>query len=166
MNIVISSLDDMRLFSGKITHLISVVDPDDATSIPAMGVPRESRLLLICDDVYSQAEARERRRETGFKCVAPTKAMVKKALTFARRLPEQATLLVHCTMGVSRSPAMAFAILCQAQPDLTERQVFRQLLKLRPQACPSHLIVTYADQLLGRDGRMLRAMQAALKLKK
>lgn len=166
MNLIISSLEDMRQFYGEITHLLSVVDPDDATSIPAMGVSRESRLILICDDVYSKAEARERQRETGCKCIAPTKSMVMKALTFARRLPEESILLVHCGYGVSRSPAIAYAILCQAYPELTERQVFRQLSKIRPQACPSRLIVAYADELLGRDGRMLRAVQEALKLKK
>jgi predicted protein tyrosine phosphatase len=117
------------------------------------------RLVLLCDDVDSSQEAQSRERTMpGSRCVAPTRAMVKKALAFAKALPDDARLLVHCGHGISRSTALAFAILCQAQPDLTEEKVYQKMLRLRPQAFPNALIVAYADALLNRNGRMSQAI--------
>lgn len=162
MNLVISSLEDMRQFHGEVSHVLSIVDPDDAMSIPGLGVPLDRRLVLLCDDVDSRAEAMSRQRMLpGSKCTAPSRSMVKKALAFAKALPDQATLLVHCGQGISRSTAMAFAILCQEQPNVSEEEVFQQVKRLRPQAFPNPLIVAQADALMGRDGRMCRAIKSA-----
>jgi len=159
IKLFISSLMDMRQFHGKVSHVLSMVDPDDGSTIPSLGVPEERRLVLLCDDVDSSVEALTRERTMpGSRCIAPTRAMVKKALAFAKALPDDARLLVHCGHGISRSTALGFAILCQAQPDLTEEKVYRQILRLRPQAFPNALIVTYADALLSRNGKMSRAI--------
>jgi predicted protein tyrosine phosphatase len=159
MKLIISSLEDMRQFSGKVSHVLSIVDPDDGPYIPGLGVPLNQRLVLFCDDVDSRLEALSRERMMpGSRCIAPNEAMVKEALAFAKALPEQASLLVHCGHGISRSTALAFAILCQSQPDVTEKKVFKQVLRLRPQASPNILIVALADELLGKKGRMVRAI--------
>ena len=162
MNLIISSLEDMRQFHGKVSHVLSIVDPDDSPNIPGLGVPLDRRLILLCDDVDSRAEARSREKMIpGSKCTAPSRSMVKKALAFAKALPDHATLLVHCGQGISRSTAVAFAVLCQEQPNINEQEVFQQVKRLRPQAYPNTLIVAQADALLGRDGRMCRAIQSA-----
>lgn len=163
MNLIISSLNEMGMFNGKISHLLSVVDPGDGPSIPSLGVPPDRRLLIFCDDVESRAEALRRERlMPGSRCVAPTKAMVEKALNFTKALPDQAVLVIHCGAGISRSPAIAFAVLCQAHPELPEDEVFQQVvLKLRPHASPNALIVKHADALLRREGRMCHAIKSA-----
>ena len=159
MKIVIAGLDDMRGFHGRVSHLLSIIDPEDVDYVFALGLPAERRLLLACHDVESVADAKARKREfPGSRCVAPTSGMVRKALSFARTLKEDDTLLIHCGYGVSRSPAIAFAILCQANPDSTEAELFQHLLKIRPQARPSTLIVEFADKLLKRRGRMCRVV--------
>jgi len=161
MNLIISSLEDMLQFNGKVSHVLSIVDPDEGLNIPTLGVPLDRRLVLLCDDVDSRAEAQSREQQMpGSRCIAPTRTMVKRGLAFAKGVPDQATL-VHCGQGVSRSTAMAFAILCQAQPNVSEDEVFQQVLRLRPQSYPNALIVKHADGLWGRNGRMCRAIGSA-----
>lgn len=161
MKLFITSLSDIRKYHGQVTHILSMVDPDDGPSIPALGVPPDRHLVLLCDDVDSRAEAlRRERMMPGSRCIAPTLLTVKKALAFAKTLPEQATLLIHCGQGISRSPALAFGILCQAQPNLPENEVLQQVMRLRPFASPNALIVAHADELLGRHGRMSQALQS------
>lgn len=150
----------MRQFRGEATHVISVVDREDKGYIPSMGVAPESHLVLVCDDVESRAEAKRRERAMpGSRCIAPTRMMVRRALNFASSLSAKDTLLVHCGFGISRSPAIVFAILCQAYPDLPEEDVFDQILHLRPQASPNALIVSHADSILARNGKMLAALK-------
>jgi len=159
MKLIISSLSELKRFSGKVTHVLSVVDPDDGPNIPSLGVPTGRRLVLLCDDVESRLEALQRERMMpGSRCIAPTETMVERALAFAKVLPDDARLLIHCGQGISRSTAMAFAIMCQASPDLPERKVFQKVIELRPQASPNALIVKYADSLLARRGRMTKAI--------
>jgi predicted protein tyrosine phosphatase len=163
MNLIISSLYEMGQYMGKVTHMISLTDsdPDDIASIPSLGVPSERRLVLVCDDVESIGEASARKREIpGSRCIAPTSSMVKKSLAFAGRLRDSDRLLIHCGYGISRSTALALAILAQAEPELDEAAVFQKVLKLRPQASPNALIVKYADKLLKRRGRLSRAILA------
>src|SRR5262249_1769564 len=72
--------------------------------------------------------------------------------------PEQAHLLVHCHMGISRSTAAMAVLMAQSDPDESERRIFAQLLSLRPQAWPNSLMVEFADTLMGRQGRMMSAL--------
>jgi predicted protein tyrosine phosphatase len=163
MNLIISSLYEMKQYTGKVTHMISLTDsdPDDIESIPSLGVPSERRLVLVCDDVESVGEALAREKEMpGSRCIAPTSSMVKKALAFARRLADSDNLLINCGHGISRSTAMALAILAQAEPDADEAAVFHKVLKLRPQASPNALIVKHADKLLHRRGRLSKGILA------
>ena len=149
----------MRQLYGKVTHLISIADSDDAEHIPSLGIPQNKRLSLLCSDVERASEALEREREMpGSICLPPTLDMVEKALNFARQLSENDTLLVCCLHGVSRSTAVALAVLRQADPTASNQDVVRRLLVLRPEACPNALIVEYADKLLNRGGDLLQAV--------
>ena len=97
MKIKISGLDGMRGFHGKVSHLISIVDPEDESYVFALGLPSDRRLLLTCHDVESIADARARERDfPGSRCVAPTSGMIRKALNFARTLQDGDILLIHC----------------------------------------------------------------------
>jgi predicted protein tyrosine phosphatase len=158
VNLFISSLSEMHAFQGKATHILSVVDSDDVEHVLHLNVPKANRLILVCDDVESMVDARARERAMpGSRCIAPTATLVRRALAFARDLSENDVLLVHCGQGISRSTAIALAILCQANPDISEKQHFRKVLNLRPEACPNALILRHADTLLGRRGRIARA---------
>jgi predicted protein tyrosine phosphatase len=65
---------------------------------------------------------------------------------------------VHCYAGISRSTASAFAAACALNPHRDEALIARQIRKASASAYPNRRIVALADQALGRDGRMLRAL--------
>jgi predicted protein tyrosine phosphatase len=67
-------------------------------------------------------------------------------------------ILVHCNRGVSRSTAAAFVILCMREPQASEAALLARLRKAAPHADPCPMIVNAADEILGRDGRMVDAL--------
>ena len=60
--------------------------------------------------------------------------------------------------GISRSTASAFAAACALNPNRDEAEIAHNIRKASPSAFPNRLIVSLADRALGRDGRMLRAL--------
>jgi len=71
---------------------------------------------------------------------------------------DEAHLLVHCHMGISRSTAAMAILMAQSNSDESEEWVFSHLLSLRPQAWPNSLMVEFADTILGRQGRLMAAL--------
>lgn len=49
-------------------------------------------------------------------------------------------------------------LLAQANPQWNETEVFISLTILRPNAWPNSLMIAFADELLGRDGRLTTAL--------
>jgi predicted protein tyrosine phosphatase len=66
--------------------------------------------------------------------------------------------VVHCYAGISRSTASAFAAVCMLNPHRDEISIARLIRAASPIASPNRLIVSLADKALGREGRMLRAL--------
>jgi predicted protein tyrosine phosphatase len=81
-------------------------------------------------------------------------------LAFSRNLTKQDTLRLHCSYGVSRSTAPAYAILCQHYPEVAEDELLREIVHLRPIAQPNRLIVGHPDALLKRKERMVASREA------
>ena len=90
--------------------------------------------------------------------LAPSDAHVEQVLNFIRGWGRQAPLVVHCYAGISRSTASAFAAVCMLNPHRDEISIARQIRAASPIASPNRLIVSLADRALGREGRMLRAL--------
>jgi len=67
-------------------------------------------------------------------------------------------LLIHCHAGISRSTAAMLMILAQADPRETEDAVVGRLLQVRPQAWPNSRMIGFADERLGREGRLSAAV--------
>lgn len=78
----------------------------------------------------------------------------------ARRWDRSAPLLIHCLVGISRSPACAFIAACALQPDRDEYAIARELRRASPTARPNPWFIELADDLLGRNGRMTGAIAA------
>ena len=76
-----------------------------------------------------------------------------------RRWDRAAPIVVHCFAGISRSTAAAFSALCAARPDLDEEEIALRLRARSPEATPNARIVALADEILGRSGRMVRAVE-------
>jgi predicted protein tyrosine phosphatase len=92
--------------------------------------------------------------------VAPSDAHVAQVLDFVRGWDRKAPMVIHCYAGISRSTASAFAAACLLNPDRDEVSIARQIRAASPSAYPNRLIVSLADAALGREGRMVRALDA------
>lgn len=70
---------------------------------------------------------------------------------------DQAGLLIHCYAGTSRSTAAAFILLCRHNPG-AERLAATVIREQGPHARPNRRMVHLADDLLGRRGAMVEAI--------
>jgi predicted protein tyrosine phosphatase len=68
--------------------------------------------------------------------------------------------VIHCYAGVSRSTAAAFVAVCTLNPRRSEAAVAEALRRASPTATPNIRIVALADDILGRNGRMVEAITA------
>lgn len=84
---------------------------------------------------------------------------VEALVDFVHRWDRRAPLVVHCYAGVSRSTAGAFISACALRPDRTEEEWAVDLRRASPTATPNLHLVTLADRLLGRRGRMVAAIE-------
>jgi predicted protein tyrosine phosphatase len=67
---------------------------------------------------------------------------------------------VHCFAGISRSTAGAYVAACALNPQRDELRIAQAIRRASPTAQPNARIVSIADALLKRDGRMVRAIDA------
>lgn len=80
-------------------------------------------------------------------------------IQFVSKWDKSGNILIHCNYGVSRSMAAAFIVLCIMRGPGKETAIADEIRKLAPHADPCPLIVDYADELMGRDGEMIDAVE-------
>ena len=91
--------------------------------------------------------------------VAPGEHHVAQILAFVRGWDRSAPLVVHCYAGISRSTAGAFVAACALNPHRDEQQIAWDIRRASRTAQPNVAIVSIADRLLKRGGRMVRAIE-------
>jgi predicted protein tyrosine phosphatase len=128
-------------------HVVSLLG-DEAIERPVAIVP-ENHLWLRLHDISAPLD--------GY--IYPEEAHVADLLDFVRRWDRRAPLVVHCYAGISRSTASAFASVCALNPHRDEESVALALRRASPTATPNSRIVSIADRLLGRSGRMVAAIE-------
>ena len=129
------------------SHVLTVMAKVDQVERPASILPA-NHLKVAFDDITEAMD--------GY--VAPTAHHIEQVLNFVRGWDRNAPLVIHCYAGVSRSTASAFAAACLLNPHRDEISIARQIRAASPIASPNRLIVSLADKALGREGRMLRAL--------
>jgi predicted protein tyrosine phosphatase len=92
--------------------------------------------------------------------VAPDETHVGKIVDFARSWDQSAPLLIHCWMGVSRSPAAALISALAVEPDQDDEGLARRLRAVSPYATPNARLIEFADDILGRNGRLVAAVRS------
>lgn len=70
-------------------------------------------------------------------------------------------LLIHCTLGISRSTAAAY-IMLNLHRQNQEFEIAQYLRDKIPYAMPNMTLISIADTLLGRNGRMTSAIEGLL----
>ena len=93
--------------------------------------------------------------------VLPEERHVRSAISFAREWASP-SLLVHCHAGMSRSPAIALAILAEWLGSGKEEEAVAELLKVVPLCTPNSLLVELADKFLGRNGELVKSARTLL----
>jgi predicted protein tyrosine phosphatase len=129
------------------SHILTVMANVDQVLRPA-SVLEVNHLRVSMDDITEQMD--------GF--LAPSEQHIEQVLNFVRGWDRSAPMVVHCYAGISRSTASAFAAACALNPHREEVEIARQIRSRSPIASPNRLIVSLADKALGREGRMLRAL--------
>lgn len=92
--------------------------------------------------------------------VAPQEEHVRQIIEFARSWDIQSPLLVHCWMGVSRSPAAALIAALAVNPDEDDDALVLRLRQVSPYATPNARLIAFGDAMLNRDGRLMKAVRA------
>ena len=89
----------------------------------------------------------------------PAEEHVERLIAFAGAWDRAAPMVVHCYAGISRSTAGAFVAACALNPQRDEADIAWALRRASRTAQPNARIVSVADRLLKRDGRMIRAIE-------
>ncbi|MEL6371138.1 MAG: protein tyrosine phosphatase [Pseudomonadota bacterium] len=92
--------------------------------------------------------------------VAPQQLHVETLVNFLdTEWSADAPLLVHCWAGISRSTATALIAACLKNPDTDEKEIAGALAQASPTAFPNTRIAAFADEIMGRGGRLAQAAQ-------
>jgi predicted protein tyrosine phosphatase len=130
-------------------HVISLLAQEDRVQRPA-SVTAENHLWLRVHDIAAPMD--------GY--VHPDAEHIERLLSFVHGWDQSTPLVVHCFAGISRSTAAAYVSVCALNPRRDEGAIAQELRRASPTALPNIRIVTLADGLLGRDGRMVSAIEA------
>jgi predicted protein tyrosine phosphatase len=128
------------------SHLISVLTPADMPDTPP-GVDPDRHLRVACHDIVIAHPG----------AILPSPEHVSRIVRFAESWGGEAPMMIHCWAGVSRSTAAALIIAC-ARCRGREEQLARRLRLAAPHAQPNSLMIAVADQILGCDGALVRAV--------
>ena len=140
-------------FSNTFTHVISIWDPE---WIDRGGVEHQLKKRLAEETRLHIAYFHDCSVEEPGRTL-PAENDLRQILAFAADLKPEAHVLIHCWAGISRSTAVAYAILCQFMGPGRESECIEAILAVRPQAFPNTLIVDLADRILERHGAMRQA---------
>jgi len=114
------------------------------------NVTPENHLVIAVDDITMPMD--------GY--TAPAHEHVKQLIDFVTAWDRKAPMVMHCFAGISRSTAGAYVAACALNPQRDEMQIAWDIRRSSRTAQPNSRIVSIADRLLKRDGRMIRAIDA------
>jgi predicted protein tyrosine phosphatase len=130
-------------------RLVSLVNAGTPVQRPA-GIAKPDHLMLSMHDILDVLP----------EMTPPGQAHVEELLAFAQAWNRDGPLVVHCFAGISRSTAAAYIIASALAPERDEAELAWDLRLASPSATPNARLVAIADELLGREGRMIRAIDA------
>lgn len=148
-NVLVRGLGPARRMKRKVAAVVTVEDPGRRNGLRFHSAPHPDHIVLRFEDIDIVDES----------VALPRPGHVDAALRFARE-NTQGTLLVHCKAGIARSTAIALAVIADRIGPGSEDEAVSRLLSIRPEAAPNILMVGFADDLLGRDGRLVAAWNA------
>jgi predicted protein tyrosine phosphatase len=130
-------------------HIVTLLRLVDRVQRPT-HILEENHLILPMDDIVSPLD--------GY--TVPAEEHVQRLVTFVKGWDRSTPMVIHCFAGISRSTGAAFVAACTLNPERDEEEIARAIRKASRTAQPNARIVSIADRLLKRDGRMVRAIES------
>jgi predicted protein tyrosine phosphatase len=131
------------------SHVVSLLDPASPFPVGA-GIHPERHLRVELHDISEPSAGLTHADEKHLEMI----------IAFVERWPREDPILIHCYAGISRSSATAFITACIHNPDCDEEEIAIGMRRASVNASPNRRIVALADAMLGRMGRMSRAVAA------
>ncbi|MEO9169271.1 MAG: protein-tyrosine phosphatase family protein [Aestuariivirga sp.] len=133
----------------KVGSAIGILAPETAHPVfPSLAASKHLKLTFNDINIPTQG------------MVAASDRDVMRLINFVRAWDQKSPMLIHCWAGISRSTATAFAAMCILRPDEDEMSLAAELRAASASATPNKLITAKMDETLGRNGRMLRAVES------
>lgn len=129
--------------------LITLLDPATMIDTPDDILP-DRHLRVGVNDINASADG----------LVSPGQDHVASVISHGEAWDHSAPLLIHCWAGVSRSTASAFIVSCLRNPDIAPARIADMIRSLSPTATPNRLLTSIADDMMGRGGTMVDAVDA------
>jgi predicted protein tyrosine phosphatase len=130
-------------------HVVTLLKHTDRVERPRT-VLEANHLILGMDDICTPMD--------GY--VIPCDEHVARLIDFVCGWDRAKPMVVHCFAGISRSTAGAFVAACALNPSRDELMIAQQLRRVSATATPNLRIVSIADRMLGRGGRMVSAIDS------
>lgn len=131
------------------SHVMTLINEATPVQTPS-SVSTNNHLRLTMNDINEPMPG----------LIHPTEDHVTAIIEFALRWDQRAPMVVHCWAGISRSTAAAYTALCSLNSDVSEHVLANHMRQASPTAHPNRLIISLADRMLGRSGRMVEAIEA------
>ncbi len=129
-------------------HIVTLLRLTDRVERPRHIAP-ENHLVLAVDDISVPMD--------GY--TLPAEEHVERLIDFVGRWDRATPMVVHCYAGISRSSAGAYVAACAVNPKRNEQEIAWEIRRASRTAQPNAAIVSIADRLLKRQGRMVRAVE-------
>lgn len=150
-HIVVTSLARLHdtVAAHDASHVVTLINEGTPVKRPD-SIAEDRHLFLAMHDIDMAMDG----------MTPPGEAHVRRLIDFINGWDRARPLVVHCFAGISRSTAGAFIAASVLNPDLDELAVARHIRANSSTATPNRLLVQTADRMLGREGRMVRAIDA------
>lgn len=153
---ICSYLDAKDYLAGKlptelITSLISIGDPG-GEHLPGIEiVPLNLRLEFY--DLNKSDHKPD--------CILATREDIAKIIQFIDSIFDKTShLLIHCHAGISRSTAVGLIVWAYLLGDGKEEEALANVLAAQPYAMPNRLLIQLADEMLHRNGKLLKVLDS------
>lgn len=129
-------------------HVVTLVR-DGSRLFRPPGIDADNHLWLQMDDIADPVDG----------LIAPCEEHVERLVKFVTRWDRAEPLVIHCFAGISRSTAAAFIAACALAPERGEAELAMRIRDASSTASPNPRLVALGDSYLGRQGRMVDAVQ-------
>lgn len=148
MDIFVSALTEAHLLvvEKSPASIVSFIDPS-ATPPYFVGYKKNNHLVLKLNDISQERSG----------LTPPGRSHIISLIDFLLAHDRQYAMVIHCLMGVSRSTAAAY-IMLNLHYEGRELEIAQYLRAKIPHAQPNEMMIEHADNILGREGRMMSAI--------